>query len=94
MHTVTRATIVWFVVAGISGVGALLLHLSRSAFGAGSSALVLTIAAYATTAIAVVAIYRGLMVAASEQDRARRNADREREVADRLARWEGLRPRD
>lgn len=93
MHTVTRATIVWFVVAGISGVAALLLNLYRSALG-GGNALPLTIAAYATTALAVVAIYRGLMSSASAQDRARRNADHEREVADRLSRWEGLRPRD
>jgi hypothetical protein len=42
----------------------------------------------------VISVYRGVMSAASEQDRARRNAEREREVADRLARWEGMRPRD
>lgn len=95
MHTsVTRATILWFVLGAVAGAAALFLHLFRSAFGGGNSALVLTIAAYTVTAIAVVAVYRGVMVAASEQDRARRNADREREVAERLARWEGLRPRD
>ena len=95
MHsTLTRATIVWFVIAGVSGVGAVFLHLFRSAFGGGSTALVLTVAAYAATVLAVVSIYRGVMSAASEQDRARRNAEREREVADRLARWEGMRPRD
>lgn len=92
--TLTRATIVWFVVAGVSGAASVFLHLFRSAFGGGSTALVLAIAAYAATALAVVSVYRGVMSAASEQDRARRNAEREREVADRLARWEGMRPRD
>jgi hypothetical protein len=91
---VTRATIVWFVLGAVAGAAALFLHLFRSAFGGGNNALLLTIAAYAVTAVAVVAVYRGVMVAAAEQDRARRNADREREVAERLSRWEGLRPRD
>jgi hypothetical protein len=94
VHSLTRATIVWFVIAGLAGVAALFLHLLRSTFGGGSNALVLTIAAYTATAVAVIAVYRGIMRAASEQDRARLNAEREREVADRLARWEGLRPRD
>ena len=41
--TVTRATIVWFVVAGVSGVGAVYLHLYRSAFGGGSTAMTLAV---------------------------------------------------
>ncbi len=95
MHTsVTRATILWFVLGAVAGAAALFLHLYRSALGGGNNGLWLAIAAYAATAIAAVAVYRGVMVAASEQDRARRNADREREVAERLSRWEGLRPRD
>ncbi|MDV3220200.1 hypothetical protein [Intrasporangium sp.] len=95
MHsTVTRATILWFVLAAVAGAAAVFLHLFRSAFGGGSNALVLAIAAYSATALAIVSVYRGVMTAAAEQDRARRNAEREREVAERLARWEGLRPRD
>lgn len=84
----------WFVVAALAGAGAVFLHLFRSAFGGGSNAVPLAIAAYAVTAVAVIAVYRGVMTAAAEQDRARRNAEQEREIVDRLARWEGLRPRD
>ncbi|WP_041307930.1 hypothetical protein [Intrasporangium calvum] len=95
MHSsVTRATIVWFVVAGVAGAAAAFLHLFRSAFSGGSSAVPLAIVAYAVTAVAVFAVYRGLMTAATEQDRARLHLEQEREIADRLARWEGLRPRD
>jgi hypothetical protein len=92
--TVTRATIVWFVVAAVAGAAAVFLHLFRSAFGGGSNALPLAIAAYTATAVAVIGVYRGVMTAAAEQDRARRHAEQEREIADRLARWDGLRPRD
>ncbi|GAA6525450.1 hypothetical protein IDVR_12450 [Intrasporangium sp. DVR] len=84
----------WFVVAAVAGAAAVFLHLFRSAFGGGSSAVPLAIAAYAVTALAVVSVYRGVMTAAAEQDRARRHAEQEREVAERLSRWEGLRPRD
>ena len=83
--TLSRATIVWFVIAGVSGVAAVFLHLYRSAFGA-AAALVLAISAYAATALAVVSVYRGVMSAASGQDRARRNAEREREW---LTGWPG-----
>ena len=95
MHsTVSRATILWFVLAAITGAAALFLHLFRSVFGGGSNAVPLAVAAYTATALAVVSVYRGVMTAAKEQDQARRYAEREQEVADRLARWEGLRPRD
>lgn len=92
--SVTRATIIWFVVGAVAGTAALFLHLYRSAFGGGHTGVLLAVSAFGATAIAVFAVYRGIMVAASEQDLARRNADREREVAERLSRWEGLRPRD
>ena len=59
--TLTRSTIVWFVVAGVSGAASVFLHLFRSALGGGNTALLLANAAKAATALAVVTVNRRVL---------------------------------
>jgi hypothetical protein len=69
-HSITRATVVWFVGAAVVGAAAGILHLFRSAFGGGNSALGLAVATFALTLVAAAMLYRGIIVAAAEQDAA------------------------
>ncbi len=68
----TRATVVWFVVAAAVGAVSALLHLLRSEVWGSHDALPLTVLAFATTALAALLVYRGVLVAAEEQDAVRR----------------------
>jgi hypothetical protein len=68
----TRATVVWFVVAAAVGLVSALLHLLRSEVWGSHDALPLTVLAFATTAFAALLVYRGVLVAAEEQDAVRR----------------------
>ncbi len=73
-HIYTRTTIVWFVVAGITGgVSVFLLlvreHVARDGAGA---PLALTLLAFGMAAVTAVLVFHGIMVAAYEQDRAPR----------------------
>lgn len=94
-NTVARVTIIWFVAAALLGAVSVVLLLYRSGLGpdAGNATLV-DVAAYAAIGLSALCVYRGIMVAAREQDAAGRQVDRERDVAERLARWDGLRPKD
>lgn len=69
-HTYTRTTYVWFVAAAITGIVSGFLHIVRSHVTKdGAAPLVLTILAFGLTAVTALLIYRGIMVAAYEQDR-------------------------
>lgn len=70
----TRTTIVWFVVAGITGgVSVFLLlvrqHVARDGSGA---PLALTLLAFGMAAVTAALLFHGIMVAAYEQDQASR----------------------
>lgn len=70
-HTYTRATYVWFVAAAITGLVSGFLHLVRSHEARGGTApLLLTVLAFGLTAVTALLIFRGIMVAAYEQDHA------------------------
>lgn len=79
---ITRATIIWFVGAALLSAVSSVLHVLRSEIGGADTSMPLAIGAYATTALAALMLYRGIMVAADEVDAADR-APRHRE---RLAR--------
>jgi hypothetical protein len=68
----TRTTIVWFVVAGVTGGVSVFLHLvRRHVAGDGSGApLALTLLAFGLSAVTAVLVFHGIMVAAYEQDQA------------------------
>jgi hypothetical protein len=71
-HIYTRTTIVWFVVAGVTGGVSVFLHLVRqhvSRDGSGAP-LALTLLAFGLSALTAVLVFHGIMVAAYEQDRA------------------------
>jgi hypothetical protein len=70
----TRATIVWFVVAGITGGISVFLHLVREhvARGGSGSPIALTLLAFGMSAVTAVLVFHGIMVAAYEQDEASR----------------------
>ncbi len=75
-HTYTRTTYIWFVAATITGVVSGFLHFVRSHIGDGGDvSLALTILAFSLTGITALLVFRGIMVAAYEQDRA---AERDR----------------
>lgn len=70
-HTYTRATYVWFVAAAITGLVSGFLHFVRSSLvKSGTEALVVTILAFGLTGVTALLVFRGIMVAAYEQDRA------------------------
>ncbi|MGN6754166.1 MAG: hypothetical protein ACTHJJ_16620 [Intrasporangium sp.] len=72
-HTYTRTTYVWFVAAGITGIVSGFLHIVRSHLTAGGTeSVVVTVLAFGLTAVTAVLIFRGIMVAAYEQDHASR----------------------
>jgi hypothetical protein len=73
-HTITRATIIWFVGATVVGAAAGTLHLVRSAIDSPVDQW-LAIATYVLVALAALMTYRGIMVAASEQDAATSRSD-------------------
>ena len=65
----TRATVVWIVAAAVVGSAAGLLWVLRSDLGGDHSAAPVLIAAVVLTLLAAGLLYRGLLVAAGEQDR-------------------------
>jgi amino acid transporter len=72
-HTYTRTTYIWFVAAAITGIVSGFLHIVRSHLTSGGTESVLvTVLAFGLTAVTAVLIYRGIMVAAYEQDHASR----------------------
>ena len=66
---VTRATVVWIVAAAVVGGVAGVLWLLRSDLGGGRSGTPIVAGSIALTLLAAAMLYRGIMVAASEQDR-------------------------
>ncbi len=68
----TRATVIWFVAAVVTGAVAAGLHVLRSEAGGAHDALALAVAAWLVTGLTAVLIYRGIMTAAVEQDEAER----------------------
>lgn len=68
-HTITRATIIWFVGAVVVGAAAGTLYLVRSAIDSPVDDW-FAVATYVLAALAAVMTYRGIIVAASEQDAA------------------------
>jgi hypothetical protein len=66
---VTRATVVWIVAAAVVGSAAGVLWVLRSQLGGDHSAAPVLIGAVVLTVIAAGLLYRGLLVAAAEQDR-------------------------
>lgn len=68
----TRATVIWFVAAVVTGAVAAGLHLLRSEVGGAHDALALAVAAWLVTGLTAVLLYRGIMTAATEQDEAER----------------------
>ncbi|HET8593987.1 MAG TPA: hypothetical protein VFM07_01975 [Intrasporangium sp.] len=72
-HTYTRTTYIWFVAATITGIVSGFLHIVRSHVAKdGAEPVILTVLAFGLTAVTAVLIYRGIMVAAYEQDHASR----------------------
>ncbi|MDN5797224.1 MAG: hypothetical protein L0H79_15920 [Intrasporangium sp.] len=70
-HTYTRMTHVWFVAAAITGIVSGFLHIVRTQVTKdGSAPIPLTVLAYGLTAVTALLIFRGIMVAAYEQDQA------------------------
>jgi hypothetical protein len=67
---VTRHTIIWFVGAAVLGAAAAVLHVLRTDLGGAHEGVPLAVAAWGATALAGLMIYRGVMVAAREQDEA------------------------
>ena len=68
--SITRATLIWFVGAVITGVVAAGLHLLRSEVGGAHDSVALAVVAWFVTALTALLVYRGIMVAAGEQDEA------------------------
>ena len=66
----TRATLIWFVAAVVTGAVAAGLHVLRSEVGGAHDALALAVAAWLVTGLTAVLIYRGITTAAVEQDEA------------------------
>ncbi len=81
----TRATIVWIVAAAVIGSAAGVLWVLRSDLGGDHSGTPLLVAAVVLTLLAAGLLYRGLLVAAGEQDRRADLVD-ERRRAKRAAR--------
>jgi hypothetical protein len=74
----TRTTIVWFVVAGITGGVSVFLHLVRQHVTRDGSGppLALTLLAFGMSAVTAALVFHGIMVAAYEQDQASRRQRR------------------
>jgi hypothetical protein len=70
--SVTRVTIIWFVGGAVVGVAAAGLHVLRTDIGGAHTGTAITVGAWAATVLAALMLYRGIMVAASEQDEAAR----------------------
>lgn len=70
--SMTRATVIWFVAAVVTGTVAAGLHVLRSEVGGTHDALALAVAAWLFTGLTAVLLYRGIMTAAGEQDEAER----------------------
>lgn len=70
--SITRATLIWFVAAVVTGAVAAGLHVLRSEVGGAHDALALAVAAWLVTGLTAVLIYRGITTAAVEQDEAER----------------------
>lgn len=70
--TYTRTTIVWFVVAAVTGGVSVFLHLVRQSMSKDGAAapLLLTVLAFGLTAVTALLLFHGIMVAAYEQDQA------------------------
>lgn len=64
----TRMTYVWFVIAATLAAASVVL-LFRGAAGVSKVPYLITVIGYVVAALALVAIYRSIMVAAREQDR-------------------------
>lgn len=79
----TRATVIWFVAAVVTGAVAAGLHLLRSEVGGAHDALALAVAAWLVTGLTAVLLYRGIMTAATEQDEAERRRSAGRTGLDR-----------
>ncbi len=81
----TRVTIVWFVGGAVVGITAAGLHVLRTDIGGAHTGTPITVGAWGATVLAALMLYRGIMVAASEQDEAARRApsrDRNARVPD------------
>jgi selenocysteine lyase/cysteine desulfurase len=65
---VTRATIIWFVGGAVVGVAAAGLHVLRTDIGGSHTGTAITVAAWGATVLAALMLYRGIIVAAREQD--------------------------
>ncbi|MCU1539018.1 MAG: hypothetical protein JWP82_3369 [Humibacillus sp.] len=65
----TRATVVWIVAAAVVGSAAGVLWVLRSDLGGDHSATAVLIGAVVLTLLAAGLLYRGILVAAGEQDR-------------------------
>lgn len=76
----TRASLIWFVGAVITGAVAAGLHLLRSEVGGGHDSVSLTVEAWLVTALTAFLVYRGVMTAAGEQDEAERRGSTRRAV--------------
>ncbi|MGW5241187.1 hypothetical protein ACWEOW_19810 [Monashia sp. NPDC004114] len=74
--SVTRVTIIWFVGGAVVGVAAAGLHVLRTDVGGAHTGMAITVGAWAATILAALMLYRGIMVAASEQDEAARRQPR------------------
>ncbi|OFE18975.1 hypothetical protein BA895_02140 [Humibacillus sp. DSM 29435] len=79
----TRATVIWFVAAVVTGAVAAGLHLLRSEVGGAHDAPALAVAAWLVTGLTSVLLYRGMMTAATEQDEAERRRSAARTGLDR-----------
>lgn len=70
--SMTRASLIWFVAAVVTGAVAAGLHLLGSEVGGNHDSVALAVAAWLFTALAGLMVYRGIMTAAGEQDEAER----------------------
>ena len=68
----TRVTMIWFVGGAVVGVAAAALHVLRTDIGGAHTGTALTVGAWAATVLAALMLYRGIIVAAAEQDEAAR----------------------
>ena len=68
----TRVTMIWFVGGAVVGVAAAALHVLRTDIGGAHTSTALTVGAWAATVLAALMLYRGIIVAAAEQDEAAR----------------------
>ena len=68
----TRVTFIWFVGGAVVGVAAAGLHVLRTDIGGAHTGTALAVGAWAATILAALMLYRGIMVAAAEQDEAAR----------------------